>query len=147
MFVGMSGKFIWGMSGKIFLVTSPPRQQFWGKILMLSLPVRANYTVPPSNKMTPIRPWRTKIVLDIQTVHHILKNTAVQNVNKPFVYITDLTSTLRLSKKLSKFSMMFYRETSQLQPTPTPKRTYDVSRGQNRYVRLPLTGLYEQHAH
>jgi hypothetical protein len=33
-------------------------------------------------------------VLDIQTVHHILKNTAVQNVNKPFVYITDLTSTL-----------------------------------------------------
>jgi hypothetical protein len=34
------------------------------------------------------------MVLDIQTVHHILKNTAVQNVNKPFVYITDLTSTL-----------------------------------------------------
>jgi hypothetical protein len=31
---------------------------------------------------------------NIQTVHHILKNTAVQNVNKPFVYITDLTSTL-----------------------------------------------------
>jgi hypothetical protein len=36
------------------------------------------------------------MVLDIQTVHHILKNTAVQNVNKPFVYITDLTSTLNL---------------------------------------------------
>jgi hypothetical protein len=35
------------------------------------------------------------MVLDIQIVHHILKNTAVQNVNKPFVYITDLTSTLR----------------------------------------------------
>jgi hypothetical protein len=34
------------------------------------------------------------MVLDIQTVHHILKTTAVQNVNKPFVYITDLTSTL-----------------------------------------------------
>jgi hypothetical protein len=35
------------------------------------------------------------MVLDIQTVHdHILKNTAVQNVNKPFVYITDLASTL-----------------------------------------------------
>ena len=32
--------------------------------------------------------------VDIQTVHHILKNTAVQNVNKLFVYITDLTSTL-----------------------------------------------------
>jgi hypothetical protein len=29
------------------------------------------------------------MVLDIQTVHHILKNTAVQNVNKPFVYITE----------------------------------------------------------
>jgi hypothetical protein len=36
------------------------------------------------------------MVLDIQTVHHILKNTAVQNVNKPFVYITDLTSTLKM---------------------------------------------------
>ena len=36
--------------------------------------------------------------------------------------------------------MMFCRETSQLQtsPPPTSKRTYDVSRGQNRYVRLPL---------
>jgi hypothetical protein len=34
------------------------------------------------------------MVLDIQTVHHILKNIAVQNVNKLFVYITDLTSTL-----------------------------------------------------
>jgi hypothetical protein len=36
-------------------------------------------------------------MLDIQTVHHILKNTAVQNVSKPFVYIviTDLTSTLK----------------------------------------------------
>ena len=32
------------------------------------------------------------MVLDIETVHHILKNTA--NVNKPFVYITDLTSPL-----------------------------------------------------
>jgi hypothetical protein len=36
------------------------------------------------------------MVLDIQIVHHILKNTVVQNVNKPFVYITDLTSTLIL---------------------------------------------------
>jgi hypothetical protein len=35
------------------------------------------------------------MVLNIQTVHHILKNTAVQNVNKPFVYITDLTSPLK----------------------------------------------------
>ena len=44
------------------------------------------------------------MVLDIQTVHHILKNTAVQNVNKPFVYITDLTSTLIL---LFNFYMIF----------------------------------------
>jgi hypothetical protein len=35
------------------------------------------------------------MLLDIQTVHHILKNTAVQNVNKPFVYITDLTALTR----------------------------------------------------
>jgi hypothetical protein len=28
---------------------------------------------------------RTKMVLDIQIVHHILENTAIQNVNKPFV--------------------------------------------------------------
>ena len=27
-------------------------------------------------------------MLDILSVHHILKNTAVQNINKPFVYIT-----------------------------------------------------------
>ena len=39
-------------------------------------------------------------MLDIQTVHHILKNTAVQNVNKPFVYITDLTSTLTDSESI-----------------------------------------------
>jgi hypothetical protein len=37
------------------------------------------------------------MVLDIQTVHHILKNTAFQNVNKPFVYITALTSPLKVS--------------------------------------------------
>jgi hypothetical protein len=39
-----------GMSGKKFLVTFPPpsaRQHFWGEILMFSLPVRGNYTVPP----------------------------------------------------------------------------------------------------
>jgi hypothetical protein len=32
------------------------------------------------------------MVLDIQTVS---KNTAAQNVNKPFVYITNLNSTLK----------------------------------------------------
>jgi hypothetical protein len=40
-------------------------------------------------------------VLDIQTVHYILKNTTVQNVNKPFVYITDLTSTLKLARPVA----------------------------------------------
>jgi hypothetical protein len=50
------------------------------------------------------------MVLDIQTVHHILKNTAVQNVNKPFVYITDLTSTL-----IEFWILKWYR--------PTPKTT------------------------
>ena len=50
-----------GMSGKNILVTChppppPSRQQFWGEILIFSsLPVRANYTVPP-NKIRPIRP-------------------------------------------------------------------------------------------
>jgi hypothetical protein len=34
------------MSGKIVLVTVT-RQQFWGEILMFSLPVLAKYTVPP----------------------------------------------------------------------------------------------------
>jgi hypothetical protein len=47
------------------------------------------------------------MVLDIQTVHHILKNTAVQYVNKPFVYITDLTSTLKyLNKEETKVIFM-----------------------------------------
>ena len=45
------------------------------------------------------------MVLDIQTVHHILKNTAVQNVNKPFVYITDLTSTLTIN---TLFFILYY---------------------------------------
>jgi hypothetical protein len=38
------------------------------------------------------------MVLEFQTRHHILKNTAVQNVNKPFVYITDLISTLSFAR-------------------------------------------------
>ena len=46
------------------------------------------------------------MVLDIQTVHQILINTAVQNVNKPFVYITDLTSPLiRTTKSLTLFDL------------------------------------------
>jgi hypothetical protein len=48
----MSGKFcrmFVDMSGKVFLGMSAS-QQFWGEILMFSLPVRANYTVPPPPK-------------------------------------------------------------------------------------------------
>ena len=48
------------------------------------------------------------MVLDIQTVQHILKNTTVQNaVNKPFVYITDLTSTLSISADLNSYPVRF----------------------------------------
>jgi hypothetical protein len=44
----MSGKFFLVCPDKIFGDPIPPaRQQFWGEILMFSLPVRANYTVPP----------------------------------------------------------------------------------------------------
>ena len=52
------------------------------------------------------------MVLDIQTVHHILKNTAVQNVNKPFqafVYITDLTSTLKIDQFYRIFKRIKYK--------------------------------------
>jgi hypothetical protein len=49
------------------------------------------------------------MMLDIQTVHHILKNTAVQNVNKPFVYITDLTSTL--SNSVDTWSLSWMHQT------------------------------------
>jgi hypothetical protein len=54
MFVDMSGKMFWGMP-------SPPPPPFpWGKILMLSLSVRANYTVLPPPKQdyahTPMSP-------------------------------------------------------------------------------------------
>jgi hypothetical protein len=49
------------------------------------------------------------MVLDIQTVHHILKNTAVQNVNKPFVYITDFTSTLSIRVDVIYFSSHYFK--------------------------------------
>ena len=54
----------------------------------------------------------------------------------------DYFKILKNSIKLSKFSMIFHRETSQA-PTPPiphspPERPYDVSRGQNRYVTFPL---------
>jgi hypothetical protein len=39
---------------------------------------------------------RTRKVLDIQLVCHDVTNIAVQNVNKGFVYITDLTWTLKV---------------------------------------------------
>ena len=53
-----------------------------------------------------------------------------------FVYFVWMISKYYI--KLSKFSTIFHRETSQM-PTPlTPQRPYNVSRGQNRYVTLPL---------
>ena len=47
---------------------------------------------------------------------------------------------LKILNRLSKFSTILYRETSQaptLPPHLPPQRPYDVSRGQNRYVTLP----------
>ena len=44
---------------------------------------------------------------------------------------------LQFSNRLSKFSMIFIEKRHRCQP-PTPQRPYDVSRGQNRYVTLPL---------
>ena len=52
-------------------------------------------------------------------------NFKISNVSQPFhhllscfLFCKDDSEMLRLSKKLSNFSMMFYRETSQLQPPP-----------------------------
>ena len=61
-----------------------------------------------------------------------------------FIFCKDDSKMLRLSKK----TIEFFHDVSQINvtaatpppppsPPPTPKRTYDVSRGQNRYVRLP----------
>ena len=44
---------------------------------------------------------------------------------------------LKISNKLSKFSIIFHREMAQAPPHPAPQRPYDVSREQNRYVTLP----------
>ena len=47
---------------------------------------------------------------------------------------------LKIFNKLSKFSTIFHRGTSQAPDPPPPsppQRLYDVSRGQNRYVTLP----------
>ena len=56
-----------------------------------------------------------------------------------FIFCKDDSEMLRLSKKLSNFSMMFAEERHSC--NPHPKQTYDVSRGKNRYVRLPLGNL------
>ena len=46
---------------------------------------------------------------------------------------------LKFSNRLSKFSMIFTEKRHRRQPSPpAPQRPYDVSRGQNRYVTLPL---------
>ena len=46
-------------------------------------------------------------------------------------------STFRVSYKAT--TQIFHRETSQATPPPPPKRSYDVSRGQHRYVTFPVT--------
>ena len=53
-----------------------------------------------------------------------------------YLYINDF-KILKILNKLSKFFTIFHWETSQARP-PTLQRLYDVSRGQNRYVTLPL---------
>jgi hypothetical protein len=66
MFVDMSGKFFWYFRKKIVGDLPPPipppplANNFGGEILMSSLPVRANYTVPPPNKIRPIRPCKQR---------------------------------------------------------------------------------------
>jgi hypothetical protein len=66
-------KYLLCGSGKIFLVcpeknilvTSPPPKQFLGEILMFSLPVRANYTVPPQTRLDPYAHDNIRIMLYI----------------------------------------------------------------------------------
>ena len=55
-----------------------------------------------------------------------------------YVLCIDDFKILNIFIKLSKFSSIFHRETSQaLTPPPTPQRPCNVSHGQNRYVTLP----------
>jgi hypothetical protein len=61
MFVDMSGKFFWYFRKKIVGDLPPPippppppaRQQFWGEILMSSLPVGKLYCAPPQTRLGP----------------------------------------------------------------------------------------------
>ena len=50
-----------------YRMTSPPPapQQFWGEILMFSLPVRANYTVPLQTRLGPYAHAHFKCTLPI----------------------------------------------------------------------------------
>ena len=50
---------------------------------------------------------------------------------------------LKAFEKTIEFFHDVYREASQLQPPPN--RTYDVSRGKNRYVRLPSLSSAESY--
>jgi hypothetical protein len=70
------------------------------------------------------------MVLDIQTVYssYILKNTAVQNVNRPFVYITDLTSTLKIRRLPYSFQYTVFTRLSvapDWAPPPNERRICD----------------------
>ena len=51
----------------------------------------------------------------------------------------DLIQNIKKFEQIIEIFHVFHRETSQAQlPPPTPQRPYDVSRGQNRYMTLPL---------
>ncbi len=55
-----------------------------------------------------------------------------------FIFCKDNSEMLRLVKKtIEFFHDVLQRNVTAANP-PTPKRTYDVSRAQNRHVRLPL---------
>ena len=56
------------------------------------------------------------------------------------VLCTDDFKILKNFNELSKFSMFFPEKRHRRQhPPPPPQRPYDLSRGQNRYVTLPLS--------
>ena len=55
-----------------------------------------------------------------------------------FIFCKDDSEMLRLLKKIIEFFHDVLQRNVTAASPPTPKQTYDVSRGQNRYVRLPL---------
>ena len=73
----------------------------------------------------------------IMSIHIYLKcKYTYENAGFCILCIDDF-KILKIFIKLSKFSTIFHRETSQAQTPLPPQRPYDVSRRQNRYVTLP----------